>query len=73
MRRGYLIVVDGAYRHTRYTPEQTAAVRQGMAAGLPLDAIAAQTGIPYSSLGYVAAMEHKSRALPLEDATCDDA
>jgi len=63
----YLIILDGVYRHTRYTPEQTATVRRLLAAGLSLDAIAAQTGIAYSSLRYVAAMAHKSRVLLLED------
>jgi len=56
----YLVKLDGKYFHTAYTPAQTAAVQQLLAQGISLDAIAVQTGIPYSSLGYVAALEHRS-------------
>jgi hypothetical protein len=66
-RRRYLVYVDGMWRHTHYTPEQTATVCQLLAAGTSLDATAAHTGIAYSSLRYVAAMQHKSRVLHVED------
>jgi len=57
----YLVYVDGMWRHTRYTPEQTAQVKQLLDAGETLDAVSQRTGINYSSLRYVAAMEHKVR------------
>lgn len=65
----YLVKVEGRYRHTQYTPEQTAQVRAGQHAGLSLDAIAAVTQIPYSSLAYVAALDHLSRRLTQEGPT----
>jgi len=66
-RMWYLVSIDGMYRHTHYTPAQTAMVRRGLSAGLGRDGIEGQTGIPYSSLRYVAAIEHKSRVVHGED------
>ena len=64
-RRGiwYLVRNGGRYTHTRYTPEQTRLVKRLRAEGLPLDAIAARTGIVYSSLAYVEALEHCSHVV----------
>ena len=59
----YLVEIDGQWRHTAYTPAQTALVQQLLREGLSLDAVWHQTGIPYSSLRYVAAMRHVSRVL----------
>lgn len=67
MHRRYLVCVDGRYRHTHYTPTQTAEVRRRRAAGETLDSISAALDIPYSSLAYVAAMEHCSRVVPAAD------
>ena len=65
----YLVEVDGQWRHTAYTPAQTALVQQLLRDGVSLDQIWQQTGIPYSSLRYVAAMRHVSRVLtPKESA-----
>lgn len=56
----YLAKLDGRYIHTQYTPAQTAEVQRLLQAGVTRDAIAQQTGIGYSSVSYVAALEHHS-------------
>ncbi len=70
--RPYLVreVTTGIYRHTKYTPAQTAIALDMERSGASYDEIAARLHVMYSQVQYILSLEHLSRSIEFDTIPC---